>query len=70
MEDDDVLYILAQRGFDTSGNLILGDVALQRWLQSKAATDRVISEQETEQTYAQKANQASALGAVGSSAAG
>ena len=69
-QDDDVLYILAQRGSDTSGNLILGDVALQRWLQTKAATDQVISAQETKQTYAQKANQASALGAVGSSAAG
>lgn len=69
-QDDDVIYILAQRGSDTSGNLILGDVALQRWLQTKAATDRVIPAQETGQTYAQMANQASALGATGSSAAG
>ncbi|MEI8031482.1 MAG: type II toxin-antitoxin system HipA family toxin YjjJ [Comamonadaceae bacterium] len=69
-QDDDVLYILAQRGADTSGNLILGDVALQRWLQSKTAIDQVIPAQQIEQAYAQKANQASALGAVGSSAAG
>lgn len=69
-QDDEVLFILAQRGSDTSGNLILGDVALRRWLLSKAAPDQVISVLQTEQAYAQKANQASALGAVGSSAAG
>lgn len=69
-QDDDVLYILAQRGSDTSGNLILGDVALQRWLQAKAAPVPLISAQEIAQAYAQKASEASALGAVGSSAAG
>lgn len=68
--DDDVLHILAQRGSDTSGNLILGHVALQRWLQSKAASGVLITEKQIDQAYAQKADQASALGAVGSSAAG
>ena len=68
--DDDVLYILTQRGSDASGNLILGDVALQRWLQDKAEPVALISEAQTSLTYAQKADQASALGAAGSSAAG
>jgi hypothetical protein len=68
--DDDVLHLLTQRGSDTTGNLILGDVALQRWLQAKAEPLAIISEAQTEQAYAQKADQASALGAVGSSAAG
>lgn len=68
--DDDVLYILTQRGSDASGNLILGDIALQRWLQAKAEPVALISEAQTAQIYAQKASQASALGAVGSSAAG
>lgn len=68
--DDDVLHILAQRGADTSGNLILGDVALQRWLQAKAGPSPLIAAQDIAQAYAQKANHASALGAVGSSAAG
>ena len=68
--DDDVLHLLTQRGSDTTGNLIVGDVALQRWLQAKAEPLAIISEAQTEQAYAQKADQASALGAVGSSAAG
>lgn len=68
--DDDVLHILAQRGFDTSGNLILGDVALQHWLQVKAAPPAIIAEPDLAPAYALRANQASAMGAVGSSAAG
>lgn len=68
--DDDVLHILSQRGTDTSGNLILGDVALTRWLQSKAAPLDVLTPPNCEQGYAQCANQASAMGAAGSSAAG
>jgi hypothetical protein len=68
--DDDVLHLLTQRGSDATGNLIVGDVALQRWLQAKAEPLTLISEAQTEQAYAQKADQASALGAVVSSAAG
>lgn len=68
--DDDVLYILSQWGSDTSGNLIVGDVALQRWLQAKAGPGAVIPVSTLEQAYTQRAAQASAMGAVGSSAAG
>lgn len=68
--DDDTIYILSQRGADTSGNLILGDVALDRWLKFKTAPLDVLTPQNCGQGYAQRANQASAMGAVGSSAAG
>jgi hypothetical protein len=68
--DDDVLFVLTQRGSDTSGNLILGDEALKRWLQAKAGSPRIPSGLDIERDYAQLANEASALGAVGSSAAG
>lgn len=68
--DDDVLHILTQRGVDTVGNLIVGDAALQRWLTAKSEAPALIAQAEIEATYAQRADQASALGAVGSSAAG
>lgn len=68
--DDDVLYILTQRGADTAGNLIVGDAALQRWLASKGEAPPLIAEAEIVPAYARRADQASALGAVGSSAAG
>lgn len=68
--DDDVLHILTQRGIDTSGNLIVGDGALQRWLVAKSEAPALIEAADIDAAYAQRANQASALGAVGSSAAG
>jgi hypothetical protein len=69
-DDDDVLHVLAQRGVDTSGNLILGDVALRHWLQDKAAPPALMAEADLASAYALRANQASTLGAVGASAAG
>ncbi|MEY4643731.1 MAG: hypothetical protein RLZZ596_562 [Pseudomonadota bacterium] len=69
-DDDDVLFILTQRGSDTSGNLILGDVALQRWLQAKAAPQAPIPVADQASAYAELANRASSMGALGSSAAG
>lgn len=68
--DDDVLHILTQRGVDTAGNLIVGDVALQRWLVVKSEAPVLIEAADIDAAYAQCADQASALGAVGSSAAG
>ncbi len=68
--DDDVLHILTQRGVDTAGNLIVGDTALQRWLVSKSERPAPIPETDIAPAYARCADQASALGAVGSSAAG
>ncbi len=68
--DDDVLHILTQLGVDTAGNLIVGDTALQRWLASKSENPALIAEADIAPAYARRADQASALGAIGSSAAG
>lgn len=68
--DDDVLLILLHKGLDTSGNLILGDAALNLWLQGKAAPPTVLSPKSTPAGYVQCAQLASAGGAAGSSAGG
>jgi hypothetical protein len=68
--DDDALVILLARGVDTSGNLILGDAALDTWLESKAKPQAVLSEADTPAGYASYAEQASAGGIAGSSAGG
>ena len=68
--DDEVVHVLLQWGVDTTGNLILGDLALQRWLQSKAATPVIFNDKTLATGYAELASQASARGAAGSSAAG
>lgn len=68
--DDEVLVVLTQFGIDTTGNLILGDMALQRWLQTKTATPALFNDKTIEAAYAELACQASARGAAGSSAAG
>jgi hypothetical protein len=68
--DDDVLHALLQRGVDTPGNLILGDAALQRWLQTKTALPLVLDDQTIEAGYSDYAAQSSSRGAGGSSAAG
>jgi hypothetical protein len=68
--DDDLLHVLLQCGVDTTGNLILGDAALERWLRSKAATPTPLTDMTIAAGYAEMASQASARGAAGSSAAG
>lgn len=68
--DEDVLHILTLRGTDTSGNLIVGDVALKAWLEAKATQPPALKEHELQAAYADLAEKASALGSAGSSAAG
>jgi len=68
--DDEVLHVLTQYGIDTTGNLILGDTALQRWLQTKAAPPALFDDTTIEAGYAKLASLASAGAAAGSSAAG
>ena len=68
--DDDVLVILLGRGTDTSGNLIVGETALDLWLQNKASPQTVLQEDETLAGYLAYAEQASARGMAGSSAGG
>ncbi len=68
--DDDVLHILCATGTDTPGNLIVGDVALQAWLDAKAQPAPVIAAGDVADAYAGLAAMASAQGVAGSSAAG
>ncbi|MBK6998657.1 MAG: type II toxin-antitoxin system HipA family toxin YjjJ [Rhodoferax sp.] len=71
--DDDVVHVLMRYGMDTSGNLILGDMALQRWLQSKAdkaQAPTLLDDNTIAHGYAELATHASSRGAAGSSAAG
>lgn len=68
--DDDILFVLSQRGTDQSGDLILGDPACERWLAAKAAPAEPIGEAEIGDRYLQLAVQAVAAGVPGSSAAG
>lgn len=68
--DDDIVHILATTGTDTPGNLIVGDVALQAWLQAKVRPMSPIAAADVAQTYADLAALASAQGVAGSSAAG
>ncbi|WP_293660756.1 type II toxin-antitoxin system HipA family toxin YjjJ [Rhodoferax sp. OV413] len=68
--DDDVLHIVCATGTDTSGNLILGDMALQAWLYAKAQPEPLIADADVAEAYADLAVQASARGVPGSSAGG
>ena len=68
--DDEVVHVLLQWGVDTTANLILGDLALQRWLQSKTVPPALLDDKTIATGYVEMASQASARGAAGSSAAG
>lgn len=68
--DDDVLHVLAQRGADGSGNLIVGDTAYALWQESRLSLTPPVDAGEAAATYARLAEQAVASGVPGSSAAG
>lgn len=68
--DEDIVFALAQCGADTSGNLILGDPACERWLQGKVAPPEPLRESRLAAAYAAYAERAVATGVPGSSAAG
>lgn len=68
--DDDALRVLSQRGSDCTGDLIVGEPALQRWLQAKVQGVQCIEASMVGAHYVQMADQATALGLAGSSAAG
>lgn len=69
-DDDDILSILTQKGMDTSGNLIVGDTALQLWLQTKASPAKLLTPENVAQGYASLADNITRQGGAGSSAAG
>lgn len=68
--DDQLLYVLIQRGSDLSGNLIVGDPAFELWQQQRLHPASPIPAVETASQYAQLAEQAIHHGTAGSSAAG
>ncbi|MDF1484015.1 type II toxin-antitoxin system HipA family toxin YjjJ [Ramlibacter sp. H39-3-26] len=68
--DDDVLHVLSRRGWDGSGNLIVGDGAYALWQSARLALAPPLQPGETPSAYAGLAGQAVATGVPGSSAAG
>ena len=68
--DNDVLHILLERGFDASGNLIIGDAALQMWLDAKAQSPRLLTPQMLARSYVKLAATVTERGVAGSSAGG
>ena len=68
--DNDVLHILLERGFDASGNLIIGDAALQIWLDAKAQSLKMLTPQMLARSYVKLAASVTERGVAGSSAGG
>ena len=68
--DNDVLHILLQRGFDATGNLIIGDAALQMWLDAKAQSPKMLTPQMLARSYVKLAATVTERGVAGSSAGG
>ncbi|MDR2837914.1 MAG: type II toxin-antitoxin system HipA family toxin YjjJ [Azonexus sp.] len=68
--DDDIVHILTRTGWDTSGNLILGEAALQQWQSERLDPRPAIAEAGQAAAYARLAHEASAQGISGSSIGG
>ena len=68
--DDAVVHALSHIGGDCSGNLLLGDVAFQRWQAQTLAPATPLAAPALGAAYSRLAEQAVASGVAGSSAAG
>lgn len=68
--DDDIVFVLKQRGFDVSGNLIVGDFAYEQWAMLVAQPPIPCKPDMLDAHYVQQAKLAAAHGVVGSSAGG
>ncbi|MBL8473665.1 MAG: type II toxin-antitoxin system HipA family toxin YjjJ [Rhodocyclaceae bacterium] len=68
--DDDIAHVLSQRGADTIGNLIVGDRAFERFLDTVTQPFVPIAADLTVEHYAQIAQEVANLGVPGSSAGG
>lgn len=68
--DADVAFVLSRQGSDCSGNLILGNPALERWQAQRRAPPVPLPARRLLQAYSGLAEQAVAAGVAGSSAAG
>ncbi|MFM9888282.1 MAG: type II toxin-antitoxin system HipA family toxin YjjJ [Burkholderiales bacterium] len=68
--DDDIVYVLSRRGADTSGNLIVGEIAM-RLIQAERAEGREpLSASALPRAYVEYSEAAVAQGLAGSGAAG
>ncbi|MEK6750032.1 MAG: type II toxin-antitoxin system HipA family toxin YjjJ [Pseudomonadota bacterium] len=68
--DDDIVYALALRGADVTGNLIVGDAAYALWNKVKTSGATACAEADLPGHYAALAGRAAEAGIAGSSAAG
>lgn len=68
--DDDILHVLLQRGWDASGNLIVGDEAYAQWQAWRRTLAPPLPDEGIAAAYAGLAEQAVTVGVPGSSAAG
>ena len=68
--DDDIVFVLSQSGWDVSGNLLLGDAAYKLWLDNKLTPREPVTEAGLGEHYVECAEQALIGGKVASSAAG
>ena len=72
--DDDVLHVLARRGEDCSGHMVVGEASLRRHQQQRLRTDDPLADDQVACAYVaaatQAASQAASQGGAGSSAGG
>lgn len=68
--DDDIVFVLKQRGFDVTGNLILGDYAYEQWALQVAQPSMPCKQDHLESHYVAQAELAVAHGVAGSGAGG
>ena len=68
--DDDVLHVLARRGEDCGGHLIVGTASLRRHQQQRQLAAEPLAGDQIEPSYVAAAMQAASLGSAGSSAGG
>lgn len=68
--DDDAVYVLTLRGSDMAGNLIVGDAAYEKWLETLARPSQPLPGTAQPDAYAELAAHTASLGEVGSSVAG
>jgi hypothetical protein len=68
--DDDAVYVLARRGDDAPGDLIIGDATYEKWLETLARPAEPLPESAQPSAYAELAERTASLGEAGSSVAG
>lgn len=68
--DDDILAYLSQYGSDQSGNLVVGEQAMQAWSRERSRGVELLRSSDTGAAYVQRAQAALGQGVAGSSAGG